>query len=215
MIFLLAYQLNAASIDFTQSTIISEGDNYENVNVYNDGSLIDMVGGTITDSIRLEDSSTLNMSGGTIGTVYNGNNATVCISNGTISKEINSEGTLLISGGIVDAWGFYINKGTTTITGGNISVDYTKFYSDAINIKGGNIDFGIVTGFGAVINIYGYDLICENEYDNFIISGYLLDGNPFEMTYSGGETEINLLPEPATLSLFGLGSIFLKRKYKM
>jgi len=60
------------------------------------------------------------------------------------------------------------------------------------------------------INIYGYDFAYTGE----VISGYLIDNSPFSIS-GVNESEylrFNLIPEPASLLLFSLGGLLLRKR---
>jgi hypothetical protein len=186
---------------FTSSGTIIDGNVFVNVYVENDGTIVDMFGGQV-ENLQTSYISTFNLHGGQI----------------IHSIDIGPLGSIDILNGSVDIGEFILEeKSYTLIRGGQISAGQIKAYYDCvIDIKGGVLQldsFGMI-GFDElpIINIYGYDF---NYADN-IISGYLIDNNPFSI---GGISEseylrFNLIPEPMSLLTFGIGLLTIKSQKK-
>ena len=198
---LLPVYAKATDITFTSSGTIQDGDVYNNVYVENDGTIVDMFGGQV-GNLQTSYISTFNLHGGQI--IY--------------SIDIGPLGSIDILNGLVDIGEFILGEGSyTLIQGGQISASRMKAYYDCvIDIKGGvlQLDSFDMVGFDELptINIYGYDF---NYADN-IISGYLIDNNPFSIG-GIGESEylrFNLIPEPMSLFLFGVGLLTIKSQKK-
>lgn len=218
---------HATTITFTSSGTIQDEDVYNYVYVENDGTVVDMAGGQI-GNLGTSYISTFNLFGGQIKKVELTDPAS-SIYNGPLS-------TINILNGLVDIENFNV-EGIANISGGNISSTTLKTYSDSIiEINGGVLDFNSVNIMGelniyrgllnikdswgtfGVVNIYGYGFnyvpIGDPFWGGGTLTGYLLDNNPFTIDgLSQDEFEnFNLIPEPATLLLFGLGGLLLRKR---
>ena len=230
-LFLVAGICHATSVTFTSSGTIQNGEVYNYVYVENDGTVVDMTGGQI-GNLQTSYISTFNLYGGQIAEVAAGDTGP------TIT--IGPLGTINILNGLVDIKDFVI-QGIGYISGGDISSDRLKTYpGTAVDISGGILDLGLVdihsdfsisggsfyasdsyvdySGPGiATINVYGYGFSYDPDggiLGGGILTGYLLDNNAFtfdglnELEYS----RFNLIPEPTTLLLLGLGGLFLRKR---
>jgi hypothetical protein len=131
--------------------------------------------------------------------------------------DIGISSTLNVSGGMINTGEFVLyGSSYTLISGGDITANHLKVYYDAIvDIRGGELRLNsfdmVVSNELPTINVYGHDFTYAGE----IISGYLIDNSPFSI---GGVSEseysrFNLIPEPATLLLFGLGTLLLRKSH--
>ena len=110
-------------------------------------------------------------------------------------------------------WGLATyNLSTVNIYGGSVKcegliVDNTS----TLNIYGGNFSSGNAPVFSesSTVNIYGYGF----DYDGWTLTGFLQDDSPFIFTELTdlNYAHINLIPEPATVLLFGLAGLLLRR----
>jgi len=221
---------HATTITFTSSGIIQNGEVYNYVYVENDGTVVDMTGGQI-GNLLTSYISTFNLHGGQITKVEPTDTGP--------SINIGPLGTINILNGIVDI-GDFVLEGTGYISGGDINSYHLKTYpGSAVNISGGILDFDMADIHGdltisggafyvdnsyidysgpdmATINIYGYGFNYDPTGGTYegILTGYLQDGEPF--TFDGlNESEysrFNLVPEPATLLLFALGGLILRKR---
>ena len=140
-------------------------------------------------------------------------------------------GTASISGGTLSAETVKIYP-DAKLTLANAGVYFGMFnimedgqmdiFSGNVEISHASVAYGYYVGddymdVGATINVHGYDFNYDptgGAYSGGILTGYLSDGNPFsidqvsEMEY----TSFNLIPEPATLLLFGLGALLLRKR---
>jgi hypothetical protein len=182
------------SIQFYSDGIIDEPNVYLNVGVWNDAT-VDMYGGAITNDLAVRDESTFNLRGGSVSEMYN--DSIVNVYGGEVTR------TMTMS-----------NSAITNIYGGSITCS-SLFYastSATFNIYGGSINVsGSSFRDGSTVNIYGYDF----DYDpgSYILTGFLADDSPFTLNDVDNDEygRINLIPEPASVLLFGLGSLALIR----
>lgn len=122
--------------------------------------------------------------------------------------------TTNIYGGDV-LWGIYTNNSSTVnIYGGNIDLEVLGTRdSSTLNVYGGGLDVGNSPIFYelSTVNIYGYGF----DYDGSgVLTGFLSDDSSFifrELSPSD-YAHLNLIPEPATILLFGLGGILLRKR---
>jgi hypothetical protein len=200
-------QAQGANKTFYSSGQILPGETWDSVTVFNNNTVVDMLGGRIgrlntSDSLGIYDGSIFNMSQGQITVMYiSMHSSSINISGGTADASVD----LVFNG---DSYGL--------ISGGSVTANRLKIYYDSImDIRGGLLqlnDFDVVTGYNELptVNIYGHDF----DYSGMVLSGYLLDGNPFSI---GGVDEFeyprfNLIPEPASFLLFALAGLFLRKR---
>jgi len=206
---------------FTSSGYIYPGDEWNIVRIYNDDTVVSMLGGR-ADFISTYDASTLNvvggnsdiealdfsvinMSGGDIGYIKARNYTTVNFFGSDDSTSLGAEdfANIYVMGsnignlhahqsGVIYVYAGYMS-GHAGATSSIVADDFS-----AINICGYDLvktDFGGTYGYGQV---YGYltddTYICADLY------------NPEAYSH------INLIPEPATFVLFGIGSLILLRR---
>lgn len=145
---------------------------------------------------------------------------------GSITLRNHSSAT--ISGGVVNHGLSIGNNSTATITGGIVTEDF-KVSSDGILYLVGT-NFFITTDGETTALAYNSHLsdyctlitpMGAPRYYSGIVTGTLADGsslnNQFYIFdgYGGLETrDIVVIPEPATLSLLGLGGLLIRRKRK-
>jgi hypothetical protein len=224
VLFLFPVCAYSTDITFTSSGTITDGNVYTNVYVLNNGTVVNMSGGQIGSGsmggLGTIDNSIFNLTGGRI--------LASSINIGPLSTINISEGTIDVSGSLA-----VMDNSFANISGGNITVGVLKTYSDSVvNINGGNLNFGLFDIRGevniyrgqlyvsdlfsfdnsAAINIWGNNF----NYNNGILSGYLLDNNPFtiEGIDQSQYTRFNLIPEPISLLFFGFGLLTLRKQKK-
>jgi hypothetical protein len=183
---------------FYSSGQILQGETWDDVIIYNDNTVVDMLGGQI-GGVSTHNISTFNFSVGQI---------TRVIDIGPLGTTNISDGTASIGDFVLD------NDSYGLISGGSITAGRLKMYDDAIiDIRGGLVQFSSFDMAGVVIstvNIYGYDF----KYSGNVVSGYLSDGNPFSI---GGVSQsefqrFNLIPEPSILLLLGIGGLLIRKR---
>lgn len=191
IIILITYILTV-SISQTQATniysgtfTVEENDSYNNTLVYNSAT-VDMTGGDIL-SLDLLNSSTADISDGSI-----------------------TQGLL--------AW----NDSTVNITGGTVGWGIDASDSSTVNLYGGVISDWLYATDDSVVNIYGYGFSYDSEaggWNGGQLSGYWLDDTPFTIDLldniavdSTYYDHVNLVPEPCSLILIGVGGVLVRRK---
>jgi hypothetical protein len=190
----------ATDITFTSSGSIVDGNVFNLVQVQNNGTIVDMSGGQI-DDLRIYNSGVFNMSGGQITYwLSTSDTSTFNLSGGqivgdNINISVHPQSTLNIFNGTIDI-GQLVMEGCVSISGGDITIDALKMYSTC------------------VVNIFGHDFNYNPTTE--ILTGYLLDNNFFAIAgvnaleYAG----LNLIPEPMSILLFGVGCLALRKPKK-
>jgi len=228
--------VQAVDITLSTSGTIELGDIYDDVYVENDGTIVDMLGGQI-GRLRLSDGSIFNMDGGNItGGIDAHESSYFDMSNGTIDVDstmvlygvggsfsggnVTANGlktgvssTVQIDGGILN-FGTFDIYGDIMISGGSLGVSgIFSSHNNTIDIFSGQLTVYDI-GFDeySTMNIYGRDFIYDSVQK--ILTGYLVDDSYLSM---GGVDQweyeqFNLIPEPTTLLLFGLGGLFLRKR---
>jgi hypothetical protein len=215
LIFLIAAPaLRAVDKTFTSSGQILPGEQWDNVYVYNDATIVDMLGG-ILDSIGTHDASTLNVFDGTVSTVTALEASRANVSGGyvhTLWAWDSATATLSGTGEVVSlsARG---HSGIANMYGGSaVAVDALQ--SGAVNIHGGFVSDYISAPDGT-INIFGYDLFkteIGGAYGYGFVTGHWQSGTPFAIDLLSPETysHVNLVPEPSTILLLATGAVVCK-----
>jgi hypothetical protein len=200
---------------FTSSGQILPGEEWNDVFIYNDDTIVDMLGGFV-EGLGTYDASTINVtagainglsahefssanvSGGTHGTLEAWDSATVKVFPGATLFRLNASGsgTAYMTGGITE----YVGAGDSSV----------------MNLYGGVITDCLAAGGSSTINIYGYDFDYDptgGGYDGGQLTGFWLNGSPFMLDLYGAETysHINQVPEPSGLVILALGALLAKR----
>jgi hypothetical protein len=142
--------------------------------------------------------------------------------------ELNHYSTFNMYGGDLATFLFARGSSTANIYDGYVSYEICTYENSTINVYGGTIQnkfFVMSIADTSTINIFGtdfqYDPYAEWREDGdegwwvSCLTGTGLDGVP--ITYWGlpdpaTHDNINLIPEPATLLLFTLGAVMMRRK---
>jgi hypothetical protein len=199
--------LSAVPIDrtFTGNGVIQDGDDYDDVWVYDTPpniTIVDMTGGEVA-ILHTHDQSITNIMDGLVAYSNSYDQSTINISGGVVhTAQINNDSTTNVTGGV--CWNVEVGGGKFNISGGQITGS------------------GIYVGSG-VVNIYGYGF----EYDPYHtpnLTGFWSDNTPFGINFwAPGYTQphnsydyvvLHEIPEPTTLSLLGLGAVILRKRKK-
>jgi len=203
--------------DFTASGHILPGEKWNSVRIYNDDTLVNMLGGLV-DQMQTYDASMLNVAGGEIYNLYTRESSSANIFGGSVGGVFTWDHatTNLYDGGSVSSLGARGQSGVVNMTGG--SVEYLgSIESGTLNLYGGCITDSLYCSDFAVVNIFGYDLVKTSSggrYGYGQVHGIWFDDTSFMIDLNGSETHshINLIPEPSSLVLFTLGVLLIKRK---
>jgi len=161
------FAADGLDITFTSDGIVQDGDDYDDVFVRGETTIVDITGGTI-------------------GKLWGRNKSIVNISGGRITyAQSHEQSTINISGGIVTEPSIWDTGGTINVTGGicwNIEVGTGK-----LNLFGGQIaGMGIsVPAPGGAVHVHGYGF----EYYPFPgmndgrLKGLWRDGTPFSIDF--------------------------------
>ncbi len=198
IIFFTASDLTAVEDKiFTSSGQIVEGEFWGNVYIYNDDTIIDMLGGLV-DSMGAYDASTVNVTGGDVSTLEAHEFSTVNVSGGyvhglhaldhaIINFSDSARAINIVAGG---------DFGTVNITGG--TVDYLGAGgSGTLNLHGGLILEDLGAYDFSTVNIYGYDLVktaSGGSYGYGQVYGFWSDGSysTIDLYTEGTHSHINL-----------------------
>ena len=217
VVLLGAAKVQAVNITFNTSGVIDGNDVYDNVYIYNDDTIVDMLGGLV-DSIGTYDASTVNVTGGQVSTLGAHEFSTANVSGGEVySLGARDSATVNLSDiGNVSSLSARGDYGTVNMTGG--TTEYAGAgESGILNLYGGVVTDSLNAWDSATVNIFGYDLVMTSSgggYNYGQVYGFWEDDTPFTIDFNTSETysHINLIPEPSSFILFALGSLILKRK---
>ena len=167
------------------------------VDFYTDSTIQD---GAIYNMVRIYDTppetTTVDMYGGGVNSFRTYDTSTLNIYGGGVLGEI-------IAG----------NSSVVNIYGGSVTCHSLAVMDlSTLNIYGGNFSSTNSPSFSesSTVDIHGYDF----NYDGWSLTGFLQDGSSFIFTElsPSNYAHINLIPEPATFLLFGLGVLLLRKR---
>jgi hypothetical protein len=180
VMFLPVSQVQAIDVDFYSDATIQDSDIYNIVRIYDtppDTTTVDMLGGSV-GSLRTYDSSTANIYGGEI----------------SIDPQSYNTSTVNIYGGSLICQSIIVwDSATLNIYGGDLNVGNAPYFSES-----------------STINIYGYDF----NYASNRLTGFLSDGSAFlfnELSFDK-YSHMNLIPEPASVLLFAIVGLLIRKR---
>jgi hypothetical protein len=201
---------------FTSSGQILPGEEWNIVSVYNDDTVVDMLGGLV-DGMVSYDSSTVNVTGGYVSTLDTLEYSSADISGGHVhGSHAGGYSTVNFfetgTGVSLSARDF----GTANMTGG--TTEYARAgESGTLNLYAGLVTDSLNAWDSGTVNVLGYGLTkidSGGTYGYGQVSGFWLDDTAFAIHFSTAETysHVNLVPEPSSPALLALGSLLLRRK---
>jgi len=115
-----SFAAEGLDITLTDDSVIRDGDNYDDVFVYGDDTVVNVTGGTI-GKLWSRDSSTIHISGGRITYAQSHDRSTINVTGGIVTKPsiLDTGGTINISGGT--CWNVDVGAGVLNISGGRIT----------------------------------------------------------------------------------------------
>jgi hypothetical protein len=176
-------------------------------------------GGSLTGAFSIYDSSIINVyQGGQFG--YSSFDELYLLNSATLNIQDGSVGALLLAR----------NSSVVNLYSGDCRTGFELLNDSIMNIYGGSVGAFMVNNSiasTATLNIYGYGFVYNPQWFWFYIddpangwwisrlTGFDLNGNP--VAYEGipdpyTNSNINLIPEPATALLLGLGMIILRKR---
>jgi len=207
--------VQAVNKDFYSSGQILPGESWDIVNIYNDDTVVDMLGGS-ADYISTFDASSLNVVDG-YAQVGAFDYSSINISGGILSgAEASNYATVDFNGDATSAFLGASQFGVANMTGGTLD-RISAVDSGIVNLFAGNVLERLWASDSSVINIYGYDLMKSDSggtYGYGVVTGFLTDDTYISVDLSNPEAyeHINLIPEPCTLALVAMGLLLLRRK---
>lgn len=177
-------------------------------------SHVTMYGGTAAIGPWMADSSKFTMMGGTlIGGLWTWQDTQAKITGGTVEGNIIAEGTSTIelSGGSFDGE-------LTAYSNGTIYLEGTGFQATDLDGNTTDLSYGDrLSWFGTVIDPYGWDASYVGSITGTLADGSILDSAFRVLPYDvhsdfDCNADIIIIPEPASILLFGLGGLVFRRK---
>jgi hypothetical protein len=172
--------------------------------------------------ILLATSGTLTVNNNSCATILSGNpNKIICNENSKLDAYAGTFNLSFLGNALMNIYG-----GQITFFQREQSDLDTIISSCTINIFGGDLLGVIRLASDESLNVYGsdfhydplgsyYDIKWERVYCG-LLTGIWANGTPFSMKVANQETydriSLNVVPEPATLLLFGFGAVMLRRK---
>jgi hypothetical protein len=210
------------AVTFTSDANIQAGDSWSSVSIYDTPpahTTVNMTGGVITDGgVHVYNAATFNFSGGTMygGGIEAHDQSTVNITSSVKGVGVFDNATVnIFNNANVSMADTY---GVLNVYGGTIG-QLSGYASAIVNLHGGDITNYISVEPSGSINVFGYDLAKTDTggtYGYGQITGFWQDALPFTINLagSGAYSAINLIPEPTTLLLLGIGAFLLRKSRK-
>jgi len=206
--------------DVYSDAVIKDGDIYNVVNVYDSAqkrTTVTMLGG-IVDQMKTYDASILNVNVCDISSLYAWDYSTVNVLGGDVYTLWAWDSAVANVGHNASVFSLAARggEGTVNMTGGIVE-RIGALEGGTINLSGGIVLDHLGADSCSIVNIYGYNLAKTNyggSYGYGQVYGLWFDDSSFMIDLSGPDTyaRINLIPEPSTLILLGLGTLLKKRK---
>lgn len=189
-----------------------------------DQSFVTMNGGTVLNDVYVQMDSKAYISNGSIEEIYTTQNGQLSLSGGSVRylwTEDNS--SITITGGLITDDLYVSDDSTVSMAGGEIA-DILYVRNNGILYLEGS-DFQVVDDYGLTTELSPGDTFKSvlelNEYGSYsgTLTGTLSDGSLmdnyfviYETGLYGGDCDIVIIPEPATLSLLALGAFLAGRR---
>jgi hypothetical protein len=194
---LMVCQTGVAAEDkiFTSSGQIVDGEEWNNVSIYNDDTIVDMLGGNV-DRMGTYDASTLNVTGGHVSTLDAHEFSTANISGGYVHGASASDSARVILSGTASVVSLSARGsfGTVNMTGG--TTEYLRAgESGTINLHGGIVSQYLNAWDFATVYIYGYGFDYDSNGGNWNggqLTGFYLDDRPFTIDLYSSETYLHI-----------------------
>jgi len=202
--------------DFYSDGNIMPGEHWNNVRIYNDDTIVDMLGGGV-DSVGSYDRSTFNLVDGYINTLVAWESGTLNVSGGYVyTLDAMGQSTVSFSG-LANGVSFGVeDSATLNVTGGS-TIGIWAYNSGTLNLRGGVVSDLVVGRDQSIINVHGFGLGKTDTggiYGYGQIYGAWWDETPFTISLGTAETysHVNLVPEPGSIILLVFGSFLLRQR---
>jgi len=201
---------------YTDAVIDEAGYMYNRVRIYDmppDQTTVNMVGGRV-DQMETFDTSILNIAGGTTYSLYAGHESFVTISRAKVFHILTWDNATVnfFEGGLATSLSA---RDSSTV---NMAAGATRYLrageSGTVNLYAGVVSDCLSAWDSGSVNIYGYGFNYDptgGDWDGGQVTGFYLNGTPFAIDIYDADTfaRTNLVPEPGSLILLSLGSLFV------